>query len=405
MRQSERRRPAGLKSPPRTYTGWWGLGLVFLWALSAEAATVTFSATLRGERRSATVELADKNGVAHVPVASVVKQLGGGHTAGQGHVQFDLVGSSARVIIDGTEVDASLSQFELLQPLTISGDAPLMALIDVPPFFKKAFGLEMRQTLAAQPEALPEELPESLPLLSPESEVAVTDLDDPGLLEPITLTDSPKRTVTRRPIGRIILDAGHGGNDFGCEGRNINEKDLTLVLARLVAQSLRTALKKEVLLTRSGDINLPVKARTGFANNHQGDLLVSIHGGASLSSTPHGFAVFSPPSKPATGAGQAGALAWQEEEDYGAQSREIADSVASALAETTQEMNRGLREANCRIFRDLRMPALLVEVGFLTNTAEEALLADQDYQARLAQGIAAGIIRYASGAAPSEVTP
>lgn len=373
-------------------------------ATQAQAPAVAFSVDVGGQARSATVSLISRNDVAYVALNSVVEQLGGGWTTAPGRVQVDFDGKSAWLALGGTGVNASLGDFSLRQPVLQEDVHILMSLSDVAPFFKGAFAVEMRQNLAPRrtaPSADDTIVPEPAP-------ISAQELEQPQLLEPMTLTDSPAQpaTVAAPSVRRVVIDPGHGGNDPGCEGRTLKEKDLTLAVARQLMRALQSAGITQVLLTRMGDVNLPLAARINFVNNHQPDLFISLHVGSSLSPGATGFQVFCPPERARSRAPapQSG-LSWVGGRDHAAQSAQVAMAIAKGLEQTTQARNRGVYRADCRIFKGVEVPALLIELGCITNESEEALLADEAYQSRLAAGIAAGIAGFAAAGSGAEVAP
>ena len=122
--------------------------------------------------------------------------------------------------------------------------------------------------------------------------------------------------------------------------------------------------------------------RAAFANRQDADLLICIHGGVSMSARARGIAVFYPDT--ASGASAAGA-------------RPFAWHAADELARATGAAIRMVQAADLRIFDGLRMPAIMLEPGCLTNPAEESLLITEAYRRSIAEGIAAALARAAQG--------
>jgi N-acetylmuramoyl-L-alanine amidase len=195
----------------------------------------------------------------------------------------------------------------------------------------------------------------------------------------------------------IVIDPGHGGPDEGAVGaENTREKDITLAIALELRRILEGVHGKTAVLSRDRDVQLPVGMELSrFAARHQGDLIVSIHAGASLSPSAHGFELFCP--------SEAAILRAETEDLKGGtvpialvqrrldQNRAIAESVGAMLAETTGAFHRGIRHVGCRVLEGLRIPGFLIEVGFLTNPSEAVQLASESYQTEIATAIAAGI--------------
>ncbi|HHT26447.1 MAG TPA: N-acetylmuramoyl-L-alanine amidase [Firmicutes bacterium] len=188
------------------------------------------------------------------------------------------------------------------------------------------------------------------------------------------------------PALSVALDAGHGGKDPGAIGQSgLYEKTVTLQVARLV-QELLIAAGVEALLTRDSDARLDTTqrrdllARVGIAEEAQVDLLISIHCNAFRLSSVRGPSTFY----------QAGS----------AQGKALATHIQQALIAA---MGYGRQEPHADdhlITRVSSMPAVIVELGYLTNPADERLLADENFHRRIAQGIVDGILNYA--AAPND---
>ena len=121
-------------------------------------------------------------------------------------------------------------------------------------------------------------------------------------------------------------------------------------------------------------------------------------GSAALAPDAHGFELFCCPDTTAAGARRrasgGGASAGTE---YAAQSLAIAEDVAAAMGKATQAHCRGIRQVGVHVLQDAAMPGILIEVGFLTNPNEEALLHSEAFQDNLASGMAQGIHHYMSG--------
>jgi N-acetylmuramoyl-L-alanine amidase len=221
----------------------------------------------------------------------------------------------------------------------------------------------------------------------------------------------------------MVVDAGHGGHDPGTfrdtsDGGvavRVLEKDLTLDLARRVQAELRPQVPDSlVLLTRDSDVYLELEERTEYANSLREDetdniLFVSIHVNASgLAWTEaRGMEVYYlPPDHERQVLDPAFAASLEpdvstivndlREEEYTRESvlmgQAVLDSVSHYLPETPVE--RGINVANFFVVREARMPSILIEVGFINNREELALLRQSGYRQRLADAIAAGIAAY-----------
>lgn len=189
---------------------------------------------------------------------------------------------------------------------------------------------------------------------------------------------------------RIVIDPGHGTDPEGLDPGAIGpggtmEKDVNLAISLKLADLLRAA-GATVYLTRSGEI-IPycLAERAYYANDVNADIFISVHANASLSSDKSGTATFFY----APGGNHLG-------EQRGERQR-LANSIQKALVAAIGRKDLGIQESNFSVLRNTSMPSVLVEVAFISNPAEEKLLAAPAFQARAAQGIFNGINEYISG--------
>lgn len=214
----------------------------------------------------------------------------------------------------------------------------------------------------------------------------------------------------------IVIDPGHGGEDTGAIGVDgALEKEVVLSISRLV-RSLLEVRGYRVIMTRDGDIHVPLPSRVTLANAASGDLFVSIHSNAAANLLARGPETFyyasasdlaaaelarlenllADPSE-LDGVGDIIESSYVVSADRIEESRKLAGMVQRNLAVLSPENDRGVRTARFFVLRHTRMPAILVEAGFLTNRIEAGLLADLDYQKRIAEAIASGIDGYLGG--------
>ncbi len=215
--------------------------------------------------------------------------------------------------------------------------------------------------------------------------------------------------------GVVILDPGHGGEDHGAVAGGIREKDLVLDVARRAAEELRRR-GATVSLTRQNDRFIPLYRRAEIANRQPGALFVAIHansGGANRSAS--GIETFvlggvSESSRLSRAAGKydlrapdggtlgPGAEAQELVRRSSAaklQSAGLATCVQKSLVRTAGEADRGVRQKNLAVLRENYFgPAILTEIGFLTNPNTAAKLRDSGYRDRLAKALADGIAAY-----------
>ena len=178
----------------------------------------------------------------------------------------------------------------------------------------------------------------------------------------------------------IVIDAGHGGSDPGAVGPNkVQEKTVTLA----VAQKVKTLLEQsgaKVLMTRQTDVDVygpnasavdELKARTMVANNNKADVFVSIHINAFTNPTVGGIATY-----------------YYKNSGYSAM---LAKNIEDNLAKVSGMQDRGTNAAGFYVLKHTDMPAVLAELGFISNPSEEKMLTVPQKQQQLAQGIVQGL--------------
>ncbi len=216
-------------------------------------------------------------------------------------------------------------------------------------------------------------------------------------------------------VRRVVIDPGHGGKDPGCRNRRLKEKDIVLKVSHLVAKKLKSKLGCEVVLTRSRDVFIPLEQRTAFANIKRADLFVSIHVNSSPKRRARGietyylnFASDEEAMRVAALENAASTRSLSELQDLLKnillntkleESKRLAELVQKNLVSTLQRRyrrvrNRGVKTAPFVVLIGTRMPAILVEIGFLSNPLEEKRLRDPRYLELIAEGIVKGIEAY-----------
>jgi len=230
-----------------------------------------------------------------------------------------------------------------------------------------------------------------------------------------TAASRPLAPPRRTRIPTIVIDPGHGGGDDGAHGDGLLEKNLTLRLARLLQNKLQTALPVRVVLTRDEDADLPLDTRSALANQLKAELFVSLHLNSSFGTSAAGAETYFLSLEASDERAQLAA----EEANRGSssgdplsdlqlilwdmgQSRHLAES--QRLANLIQEelnaalgmRNRGVKQAPFSVLMGAAMPAVLVELGFMSNAAEVERLQDPLYQNQLAEALTKALVRYRS---------
>ncbi|MCC7237319.1 MAG: N-acetylmuramoyl-L-alanine amidase [Bryobacterales bacterium] len=230
------------------------------------------------------------------------------------------------------------------------------------------------------------------------------------------------RSLTRAlglKLRRVVIDAGHGGHDTGTISRNgLKEKDLVLDVALRLGALIEERLGSEVVYTRDTDLFVPLEDRTSFANRQKADLFLSIHANSSPSRNAAGMETFylnfTTSKDDLDLAARENASSEKSIHDLSdlvrritlqdkvEESREFASRVQTAGYELTAKThgrlkNRGVKKAPFVVLIGARMPSVLVEIGFLTNSKEESMLKKTGHRDKIAEALFKGVSRYADG--------
>ncbi len=252
---------------------------------------------------------------------------------------------------------------------------------------------------------------------------ATTSSAKPDLIRPAS-TPQPTRdgqsTLTRAlglKIGRIVIDAGHGGHDTGTIGpTGLMEKDLCLDVALRLGKIIEQRLPgADVIYTRSDDSFVPLEERTNIANQAKADLFVSIHANSSRDHAARGIETYYLNLK-----GSAEAMEVAARENATAQggihelqdlvmkiartekieeSKELAEDIQDSLSKRIQKSNkpmknRGVRKAPFVVLIGADMPSILTEISFLSNPADEQMLKKPEQRQKVAEGLYQGVVSY-----------
>jgi N-acetylmuramoyl-L-alanine amidase len=179
------------------------------------------------------------------------------------------------------------------------------------------------------------------------------------------------------PLGsdrpRVVIDAGHGGDDPGAVGIDgLREKDIILSIAQDVEEIL-SKQDIDVVMTRDSDVFISLEGRTDLANDVNADLFVSIHANSINLSRPDVSGL---------------------ETYYYQSGRRLAEVIHWSILNGVDIDDRSIRRARFFVLRHSTMPAVLVEVGFVTGEVDAANLRDPNHRRRMAEAIAKGIVEY-----------
>ena len=238
-----------------------------------------------------------------------------------------------------------------------------------------------------------------------------------GIIKP----KKPDETISlARQLGlsvkRIVLDPGHGGKDPGCIFKGgIEEKDITLSLAKKLKTKIESKLGCEVLLTRTTDVFIPLDERTAFANSKNADLFISLHVNAHKQSNIYGIETYflniASDRQAVMVAARENATSEKNISDLQSilnsllmntkisESRKLAFMAQNGMIADVKKKYKtykslGVKKAPFYVLVGAEMPAILIETGFITNSTERARLISDSYKDVLSEGIVEGIESY-----------
>ena len=220
-------------------------------------------------------------------------------------------------------------------------------------------------------------------------------------------------------IGRIVIDAGHGGHDSGTLGAGgIEEKDVVLDVALRLGKLLHDRLGAEIVYTRADDTFIPLETRTAIANKAQADLFISVHANSSVDTDARGVEVyylnFTSDPEAMKVASRENAVSTESVHELSDlvkkialkdkidESKELAADVDSSLYAGLRRGNPGLKDRGVKkapfvVLIGANMPSILAEISFVTNPEDAAELETPDYRERVAESLYKGVARYAAG--------
>jgi N-acetylmuramoyl-L-alanine amidase len=218
-------------------------------------------------------------------------------------------------------------------------------------------------------------------------------------------------------IKLVAIDAGHGGKDGGAAGNGLKEKDITLKASKMLAKKLKSRLGLEVVMTRETDKFVTLDRRTKTTRDGKADLLISVHVNANDLAKVEGFESYvlnfsSDPTAMAVAARE-NASSGKTMSEMGnlvdqiakntkvAESRVLAKALhAGALASLRSQFkirDLGVKEAAFIVLANVDVPAVLLEIGFITNKKEAQLLSQDAYLELLTDGLCQGLKNYLDG--------
>jgi N-acetylmuramoyl-L-alanine amidase len=233
----------------------------------------------------------------------------------------------------------------------------------------------------------------NFPILRAESQVLISRMDLSKIVEPVL---RPARMQTP-PATTVVLDAGHGGTDQGAQSLFGVEKTFSLDVV-LRARELLTKAGFTVRLTRASDVYIPLELRAFFASHQPNALFVSIHFNSGINPEASGVETYclAPRGVPSTNDPFLSFIDFQPALGNTCDPENIALATAmhGSLIMRTGAPDRGIKRARFVVLRDIGIPAVLIEGGFLTNPQDCARIANPTYRQLLAQSILQGVLTY-----------
>ncbi|WP_287044022.1 N-acetylmuramoyl-L-alanine amidase [Desulfonatronospira sp. MSAO_Bac3] len=215
-------------------------------------------------------------------------------------------------------------------------------------------------------------------------------------------------------VQTIMIDPGHGGKDPGAVVGNFKEKDIALRMSKVLGRKLEQE-GFDVLYTRTEDVFVPLEERTAMANSKKADLFISVHANAHRNSNVRGFEVyylnFAQDEDAKRVAARENAVSTQKISDLQyiltdlmlsskiSESRDLAKKVHEVTLDNTRGMfsdmdTNGVRQAPFYVLMGAQMPAILLEMGYMTNEKDMRLLQNDDFMQYMARGLTKGVTSY-----------
>ena len=246
------------------------------------------------------------------------------------------------------------------------------------------------------------------------------------IIKPVSVAIAPRaKRVARKGVPLIVIDPGHGGKDIGAKSRRgLLEKDVNLKISKRLKKILESRYGYQVILTRTDDTFIPLEERGKIANDSDADLFVSIHVNAAKRLSAHGIETYhlgvaNSDRAEETAARENGELVYSVNElpvqriladmlsttkinDSGILAVHVQERLHSWVKKKYSNVkDLGVKKAPFFVLHDTKMPSILVEVGFITNSREEKRLRKSAYLDSLAVSIARGIHEFKKDRGPT----
>lgn len=339
--------------------------------------------------------------------------------------------SVARIVFDVADgIDFSASR--LANPPRVIIELRAAAAAPVPPVAAPVPTAPPPVVISKQPEkrapepVLTDATPPALAKATPSTVAASAPVAVPVPSKAAKLGGSQSMTrVLGLKIGRIVVDAGHGGHDTGTAGpAGLLEKDLVLDVSHRLGALIQSRLGAEVVYTRNDDTFIPLERRTEIANEQKADLFLSIHANSSPASSSSGvetyYLNFTSNKDAMEVAARENASSQKTVfelkdllqrialQDKVEESRQFAEQIQRSLYAGSARLNprtrdRGVRKAPFVVLIGASMPSVLAEIGFVSNPRDESLLKRPEVRQKIAESLYKGLERYGATLSHFEV--
>jgi N-acetylmuramoyl-L-alanine amidase len=270
--------------------------------------------------------------------------------------------------------------------------------------------------------------PNGVPASAASPTVANPAFSKQGIVTAAKSDSSGDRSLVRvfgLKLGRVVIDAGHGGHDSGTVGPNgLMEKELVLDVALRLGALITKQMGAEVIYTRSTDVFIPLEERTQIANDQKADLFISIHANSSSEPSASGVETYYFNLTSDKGgldlATRENATADSSISDLNdllhravlqtkrEESREFAQKVQASLCaaspkSSAHSVDRGVRQAPFVVLIGATMPSILAEIGFVSNPHDERLMRRSDQRQKIADALFKGVVQYANSLSHEQI--
>ena len=232
------------------------------------------------------------------------------------------------------------------------------------------------------------------PIRQKDGKILISAMDVTKIIEPVM---RPSLIKNAAPIRTVVLDAGHGGHDSGAKGSKGIEKeaalDVVLRAKRLLEQSGYT-----VHLTRSRDVFVPLEERAAFANKFPNAIFISVHFNKSLTGGASGIETFALAPRGVPSMDEEN-FSYSDLKQHRGHARDpeniaLATAVHSSMLRHMRLFDRGIKRARFVVIRDVAIPGVLLEWGFMNHPVDGRMIASSQYRDAFARAILEGVSRY-----------